>query len=46
MEEFLFPFLIGRIRTKIKFLETKLEEVFPFLIGRIRTNVEINIRLH
>jgi len=33
----LFPFLIGRIRTKEETVEELIGEKFPFLIGRIRT---------
>jgi len=34
---FLFPFLIGRIRTKRKNKTRADRGKFPFLIGRIRT---------
>jgi len=33
----LFPFLIGRIRTKMDIKREKEFIEFPFLIGRIRT---------
>jgi len=33
----MFPFLIGRIRTKVNITITKEKLEFPFLIGRIRT---------
>jgi len=35
---FLFPFLIGRIRTGICYSQFLPLHQFPFLIGRIRTN--------
>jgi len=33
----MFPFLIGRIRTKNETRSTIIGSSFPFLIGRIRT---------
>jgi len=33
----MFPFLIGRIRTKSGLKREFYETMFPFLIGRIRT---------
>jgi len=33
----MFPFLIGRIRTKEQLAKLQLQKEFPFLIGRIRT---------
>ena len=40
-EELMFPFLIGRIRTREGIpLPPSCRNMFPFLIGRIRTTEE------
>ena len=44
MDIIVFPFLIGRIRTKEIVVYGGAGSGFPFLIGRIRTNIIRQIR--
>ena len=43
----MFPFLIGRIRTKrFVYLFSESYTMFPFLIGRIRTQLKVESETH
>jgi len=37
---FLFPFLIGRLKTGIDTRRFENDDLFPFLIGRLKTEEE------
>jgi len=47
LEKFLFPFLIGTVRTReFHFCDVPARDLFPFLIGTVRTSIpseELNV---